>query len=305
MAADEIDAAEAMRILGVTEVTPMADVTKAYRELSKRHHPDVSGDGNVQAELNRAYDFLVENYGSKALIPSGLREVAELMGRSTAVIEQNAVAQRKALEVQEARRDASELARRVARRVNRPMQIAKYMALLFGGLAATAGWFSGGALEAFQPLGAGPVVAGQMLLVFKMMAVLFGASSAMCQFMVSHQNHLIESLTENLGDEGFCLDMLRELGLGKREFVAQDLLPPGNRDIRSSNRDIRSGGSILFRIARTAIIPAVARLDQSDMVRLTLLKALELGILERPEGSKRRYRVSEEYADQFDFDQDP
>jgi len=45
-------------ILGVERDANQADIKKQYRRLSKEHHPDKGGDGEVFAEINEAYTVL-------------------------------------------------------------------------------------------------------------------------------------------------------------------------------------------------------------------------------------------------------
>jgi len=45
-------------ILGVDEKATSADITKAFKELAKRHHPDRGGDKDKFQEINEAHDTL-------------------------------------------------------------------------------------------------------------------------------------------------------------------------------------------------------------------------------------------------------
>ena len=44
--------------LGVEKDAPKEDIKKAFRELSKEHHPDHGGDEEKFKELNEAYSTL-------------------------------------------------------------------------------------------------------------------------------------------------------------------------------------------------------------------------------------------------------
>jgi hypothetical protein len=43
------------KILGVSEGASLGQIDDARRELLRRHHPDVGGDGNLAAEINAAH----------------------------------------------------------------------------------------------------------------------------------------------------------------------------------------------------------------------------------------------------------
>ncbi|RVD32535.1 J domain-containing protein [Mesorhizobium sp. M4A.F.Ca.ET.020.02.1.1] len=273
-----MDVKKAMQLLGVTETTPVAEVTKVFRRLSKKHHPDVSGDGDLQAQLNQAHRLLLDHHDKKAVIPTGFQELAELVTRNNQVMEQSAIVQRRAVEVQEAKRNADDLTQKIAKRVTRLLQLLKYMAFLGTAVTAAVGWLSGEAMKLDAQ-----TLTPEQLYKYKIVAICLGAVSAVLQFLVADHNHRVGAYNESLGDEEFCIEELNRFGLSKREFVIQDL------SSRLANR------ALFFR-------EGPLRMNDSEALRLTLFKALELGILERPAGSKRRYRVSDEYADQFHFE---
>jgi ABC-type multidrug transport system fused ATPase/permease subunit len=52
--------ANAMKLLGLTEGFTEKDVKKAYRRLSKIHHPDVGGKEANFLKLKKAYDYVME-----------------------------------------------------------------------------------------------------------------------------------------------------------------------------------------------------------------------------------------------------
>ena len=55
--------ADALRIMGLPIGASSLDIKNAYKELSKKYHPDVVGEEYSQmfAQINEAYDFLMKN----------------------------------------------------------------------------------------------------------------------------------------------------------------------------------------------------------------------------------------------------
>lgn len=53
------------KILGIDKSASIDDIKKAYRNLAKKHHPDVGGDENLFKEISEAYEVL-SNPESKA-----------------------------------------------------------------------------------------------------------------------------------------------------------------------------------------------------------------------------------------------
>jgi curved DNA-binding protein len=47
-------------ILGVNEQSTSADITKAFKDLAKQHHPDRGGTQEKFQEINEAHDTLKE-----------------------------------------------------------------------------------------------------------------------------------------------------------------------------------------------------------------------------------------------------
>ena len=45
-------------VLGVNEQSTSADITKAFKDLAKKHHPDRGGDEAKFKEINEAHDTL-------------------------------------------------------------------------------------------------------------------------------------------------------------------------------------------------------------------------------------------------------
>jgi len=45
-------------VLGVAPTASVADIKRAYREMARRHHPDVGGGDDVMERLNRAWATL-------------------------------------------------------------------------------------------------------------------------------------------------------------------------------------------------------------------------------------------------------
>jgi hypothetical protein len=51
------------RVLGVSKEASIADIRRAYRDLAKKHHPDVNSDAGaagMTAKINAAYDLLID-----------------------------------------------------------------------------------------------------------------------------------------------------------------------------------------------------------------------------------------------------
>ena len=45
-------------VLGVNEQSTSAEITRAFKELAKKHHPDRGGDESKFKEINEAHDTL-------------------------------------------------------------------------------------------------------------------------------------------------------------------------------------------------------------------------------------------------------
>lgn len=54
---------DALRIMGLPAGASSPDIKNAYKELSKKYHPDVVGEeySSMFAQINEAYDFLMKN----------------------------------------------------------------------------------------------------------------------------------------------------------------------------------------------------------------------------------------------------
>ena len=48
-------------VLGVNEQSTSADITKAFKDLAKTHHPDRGGDEAKFKEINEAYATLKDS----------------------------------------------------------------------------------------------------------------------------------------------------------------------------------------------------------------------------------------------------
>ena len=71
-------------LLGVTASATKADLDAARRKLALQHHPDHGGDGAKMAEINVAYDVLVDPARHKlyrAGLLSTLRACAQCGGK--------------------------------------------------------------------------------------------------------------------------------------------------------------------------------------------------------------------------------
>ena len=61
---------EALEILGVEEGATKEEITKAYRKLAMKHHPDKNGDQEIFKLIGNAYDLLAPKLPEQA-IPRG------------------------------------------------------------------------------------------------------------------------------------------------------------------------------------------------------------------------------------------
>ena len=48
-------------VLGVNEQSTSADITKAFKDLAKKHHPDRGGDEAKFKEINEAHNTLKDS----------------------------------------------------------------------------------------------------------------------------------------------------------------------------------------------------------------------------------------------------
>jgi hypothetical protein len=294
MSTSEMTVDDAYRKLGVSNDTDIGSVTRAFRELSKKHHPDVSGSEVEQKYLNQAYEIVLDQHRSRALIPAEMKSMVSLLERNTTA--------------QGAKRQVDELRAQVVRRKTRPIQIIKYIALIFAAAAGAFGWFGNEFLPLFF---ADPSSLPIQPKTVKIVALSLAGTAGFCQFLVIHRKYLIDTFTENLSDEDYCVQMLRRIHVPQKEFLLGELMrppvqeePAGSHDHDDDPPFRRLGHSIRGIAPRTQGIKRTPwpffGIGQYDTVKITVLKALEQGILERPGGSKRLYRIVAEYRDQFD-----
>lgn len=70
------DDADLYDVLGVDESATPAEIKKAYRKLSLKHHPDKGGDANLFKEVTRAYEVLSDG-DKRALYEAGGMEAVD------------------------------------------------------------------------------------------------------------------------------------------------------------------------------------------------------------------------------------
>lgn len=270
MAAMTID--EAYRTLGIEKDATLREATKAYHELSKNMHPDISAQGSAegQARLNEAHEVVVaflQGGSASYLVPVEVKQAVQVLERGIAR--------------QEASRESEVFVGRVKSRHTRPIQQMKYIAFLMAGLAAFFGWASNDA-------GLGSFFDPRLLSRLKLIAITLGAAGGFMQFLVQHLTHTIEQFRDKLSDEDYCIAALKASGVNPDEsFTPSELLNEFYRD-----GHVLNPVHVLFRSFDLS-------LSKRERLELALLKGLELGILERPENSRRRYQVTTEFRSIF------
>lgn len=58
----------ACEILGVSENDTLKDITKKYRKLARKYHPDINKDKDATKktqQINDAYDYIKKNFNTK------------------------------------------------------------------------------------------------------------------------------------------------------------------------------------------------------------------------------------------------
>ena len=58
------------KILNINRESSQDDIKKAFRNLSKQHHPDKGGDENVFKEMSEAYDTLSDPQKKNKIRPT-------------------------------------------------------------------------------------------------------------------------------------------------------------------------------------------------------------------------------------------
>lgn len=186
MLAEELTIEGAFQVFSLDPGCTLAELTEAFHNLSRKHHPDSTGDdGTVQARINIAYETAAASLKNRQLV---LVEVNQLVRKMDVDIAVRGAAAR------------SQEYRAVATRKRvRPLQTWKYLALIFAAAAAVLGWFGGELLGSRADVfGSGPTINPSGSNLFKRVAVVLGAIGGAFQFLVNHQTYLIESLNEKL-----------------------------------------------------------------------------------------------------------
>jgi len=254
---------EALQLLGLSPDSDQSDLTKAFHDLSQRHHPDKpDGDGKRQARLNEAREVAAAYIADrKALVPLQLQRTVHELERSLAA--------------ETAARRASEIATSGKRRRIRPLQAIKYGALLCAAFAGAIGWFGDNLLPRFISSLTGPAIdPNPFREEFKMLAIWLGAAAGILQFLVQRHSFLVETYTEQLSDGEFCArELARALDYTSKKEVEEAEI----------STDWQSG---FFPFDQ------ILGLDPTDRRRVLILKSVEHGLLESIRDSTKPYKRS-------------
>lgn len=74
-------------ILGLTKQATIDEIKNAYRELAKKHHPDVGGDTEKMTELTLAYNILRDPEKRKRYDETGQHETNTFKSRFTTFVQ--------------------------------------------------------------------------------------------------------------------------------------------------------------------------------------------------------------------------
>jgi hypothetical protein len=253
---------EAYRLLGISEESDLDAVTRAYRELSKKHHPDVpGGDDDKQTEINQAYQLLEASFKGGQLVPVEIRRAVEIVERGVAA--------------QRAANQLNDLAAKLKRRRSRVWQQLKYMALVSAGLAGALGWFGDDLFKASFGDAAN--------LQLQIFALILAGFAGLLQFIVQYQSTSVDSFIYDLTDESFCAEILVEQLIGN----GSDSLPRDafSYDDLAGPPDQRRVGSAFHLVLGAP----------EERLRLVLLKGIEHGMIEEVSKIPRRYKITEEF----------
>jgi DnaJ domain len=273
----DITLEDAYKTLELGPEATVAEVHRSFRELSRKYHPDASkDDGRQQTKLNRARDLLIRREDNRQLITITVkREIQQI---------------EKAISSQQSAAQLTDFVSATKRRRTQRVQAIKYSAILLAAICAGVGWLNDGDFSVF------------MFAYFRSYAYLgreltywLGGLAGLLQLFVAHQNFLVESEKERLVDEDYCFWQLEKIGgegLQKPEgFTARELRSNFRSDLFDFPTDTFSRRMISFYLAPFRLF----FLRPEERVRMTLLKALEHGIIENIPNSKRVFRMSTEF----------
>jgi len=261
---------EALAILGVGSNATLTEIEEAYRSKSKSNHPDANnGEGTeLQLELNLAREVATASMGTELVWRQALGDISSL---------------RKEVVAQNARQESESFSDRLIKLRTQPIQNIKYFSFLAAAISGLFSFISNDVavteLLVNLPLFPAPF-AEHLVTSIKLGAIFFAVCGGILHFIVEHQKHLVEKLKGRLSDEFYCAKALQYEGVNTAEsFTLYELL--------RKFPEVGVGPIPFFAVSRR------------ERVELTVLKALELGILERPNGSRLRIQVSEDAKELF------
>jgi hypothetical protein len=270
---------EAFRILGISADCSQSELTEAFYDMSRRHHPDADGgSSDAQVQLNAAREIAeIHISQNKALVPARLQQSVKELDKQ--------------LSAERAGRQANDLTQRVIRRGMRPLQTMKYSALVLAALAGLVGWFGESLLPQFSlrlPVG-GEEGFNLLRAQIKLISVGLAGCAAVLHFFAQRHVFLVEIEKEQLDDVEYCAsELAKALRYGDNAVVRQADIDPLWKG--AADNDVRSVKSVLRHF--------LLGLDNAERKRLLILKSIEHGFLES-EGPKnvipasnRTYRVT-------------
>jgi hypothetical protein len=206
-----MDIEEAFRTLDLTLDANEDDVRRMYVTLTKRHHPDAGGDGNVQAALNAAQEHAlaylkirtaVVPVSSAALAAKVEQAVAPLLGPS-----------------------AVEGAQRAVRRKLSTLNRLKWLSII---IVARAGLINLIGSDAAHNLQLAPNVQRFIQLAVTPLAVPFGCLAAGLQIVISYVSWQMDRFIDSIAHRTGCARVLATalLNIDESEISEHDIAGP-------------------------------------------------------------------------------
>lgn len=185
---------EAFLMLNVELDATVEDIDTAYRELTKKVHPDVSDDsGESQIALNEAREV--------ALAYAKVR-------KDVVVVSPTALESRLKLAVEKSNTESvREYARSRFRRKSLPIEFLKWASWFAGAAAAIVALTTG---NAEGVLGLDETEVTDLKLALQPMAFLFGVCGLYLQFAIKHAESKVDSFLELISDKAECAQKLSD-----------------------------------------------------------------------------------------------